>query len=80
MWRILLAGTAALLTGVGVAAAMAFAVLVLAGPHADTLPTVLQGAVRVLAASAVIVAPIAVARAVWRRSAPRGGADRDRAR
>ena len=45
-----------------------FAVIVLAGPHSSMLPSMIQPAVMLLGWIAFLVAPIFVARAVWRRS------------
>ena len=61
----------ALLVWVGSLALLApvcfFAVMVLAGPHSSLLPSFLQPLVLVLGWAIVLVVPVVVARAVWRR-------------
>ena len=49
-----------------------FAVLLLAGPHAGRLPSALEPVVLGLGWLAVIVVPLLLARAVWRRWGRRG--------
>jgi hypothetical protein len=44
-----------------------FVVMVLAGPHSSLLPSWLQPAVLVAGWLALLVAPLVIARAVWRR-------------
>ena len=44
-----------------------FAAIVLAGPHSSILPSFLQPLVLVLGWAGVLVVPVVVARAVWRR-------------
>lgn len=56
-----------------VAAVSFLIVLVLAGPHAGLLPSWLEAVVLGLGWLAVLVLPVLVARAVWRRQ--RVGAD-----
>jgi hypothetical protein len=45
-----------------------FVVIALAGPHSSMLPSIVQPAVVVLGWLTVIVAPVLIARAVWRRT------------
>jgi hypothetical protein len=45
-----------------------FATMLLAGPHSSILPGFLQPVVLLLGWSAFLVAPIWIARAVWRRA------------
>lgn len=44
-----------------------FAVLVLAGPHAGILPSVLEPVAALLGLAAVVLLPALIARSVWRR-------------
>jgi hypothetical protein len=61
----ILAGLAALLV---VAPLTAFAVLILAGPHAGLLPQPLEVAVVLLGWGVVLGVPVVVARKVWKRT------------
>jgi hypothetical protein len=45
--------------------------IVLAGPHSSILPSMLQPVVAVLCWAFVLVGPVLVARAVWRRAGGR---------
>ena len=45
-----------------------FGTILLAGPHSDILPSVLQPAVLLLGLLTFLVAPVLVARLVWRRT------------
>ncbi len=72
--RIVTTALVYLATLVGIGACAAFAALVLAGPHSDLLPRVLQFATLVLGWSAVLVLPVLAARWTWRQlSARRAG-------
>ena len=45
-----------------------FGTILLAGPHSDILPSMLHPAVVLLALALFLVAPLAAARAVWKRT------------
>jgi hypothetical protein len=47
-----------------------FGTILLAGPHSDILPSILQPAVVLLALALFLVAPLWIARRVWRRTQP----------
>ena len=65
--RLILALVTYLGVFVPVAAPAFFAVILLAGPHADLLPRALQPVVILLGWLAVLVVPAWAARVVWRR-------------
>ena len=48
-----------------------FVVMALAGPHSSMLPSYLQPVVLVLGWAALLVLPVVMARAAWRRLTPR---------
>jgi len=56
-----------LLSAAFFAPACFFAVVGLAGPHGGVLPSPLQPLVLVLAWTIVLIAPVLIARSVWRR-------------
>jgi hypothetical protein len=45
-----------------------FGTILLAGPHSDLLPSILQPAVLLLALALFLVAPLWIARRVWKRT------------
>ena len=69
--RVLLTSISYVLAVALLAPALFFAVMVVAGPHSSVLPSTLQPAVLLLGWMTLIVAPILIARAVWRRAAAR---------
>ena len=48
-----------------------FVAIVLAGPHSSMLPSRVQPVIVVAAWITLLVTPVMIARAVWRRRAPR---------
>ena len=68
---VLLTAIAYLVSTALLAPVLFLAVMVLAGPHSSVLPSMLQPAVVIGGWVTLIVAPILVARAVWRRTAAR---------
>lgn len=54
-----------------IAPLMAFAVLVVAGPHSGLLPATLEPVAALLALAVALVLPALIARAAWRRSRSR---------
>jgi len=73
--RLLLAALSYLLSLAATAALCFFLVLVVAGPHAGLLPAWLEPVALVAGWLVVLVLPIIIARAVWRRL---GGGRQDR--
>lgn len=69
--RALLTAAAFLVSIAVLAPVLFFVAIVLAGPHSSMLPSSVQPLVVIAASMTLLVAPIAIARAVWRRRAPR---------
>lgn len=65
--RVLLTVVAYLISFAVLAPALFAVVLVLAGPHSSMLPSSLQPLVVIAGWMTLLVAPVAIARAVWRR-------------
>jgi hypothetical protein len=68
MMRVLLTGIAWLVSTAILAPVCFYAVILLAGPHSSMLPSMIQPAVLLLGWIVFLVAPVFVARAVWRRA------------
>ena len=71
--RVVLTAIAYLISTAILAPVLFFVVIALAGPHSSLLPPVMQSAVAVLALLTLIVVPILLARAAWRRTRVRQG-------
>lgn len=71
--RVVLSAVAYLISTAILAPVLFFVVIALAGPHSSLLPPVMQSAAAVLASLTLIVVPILIARAVWRRTEVRQG-------
>lgn len=69
-WRYLATAVAWLAATALLAPICFLVVVVLAGPHSDLLPNALQPPVLALGWLAVLVGPVLVARAAWRRTGP----------
>ncbi len=66
--RWLFAGAAWLISSVVLAPVCFFGTILLAGPHSSMLPGMVQPVVFLLGWATFLIAPLSIARAVWRRA------------
>ena len=68
--RVLLTAVTYLVSVAVLAPVLLVVTIVLAGPHSSMLPSSLQPVVVIIGWVTLLVAPVILARAVWRRRAP----------